>query len=234
MRYHLPKKIQLQSSHVKWTLQTEDSVLLIVGLEDLKQLSEWQNSALAEHIDQLCKRAQALEIPTIFLNQSVLNVGMMQLGQYMAASEVQLIIAGHISSLMKQVIQHTSSIIEKVCVVDDAVLANNLEQHIQWVDAQTTQNIHHMNSSSITRLWSLTAPKEMILSSKGVLLALAEHLDLAPLDIHPETDLREYGLDSVAMVTLIGLWRANGAEITYENFLKNNSLVKLFKFLNIS
>lgn len=40
--------------------------------------------------------------------------------------------------------------------------------------------------------------KKLILSDRGILLAVAEQLDLAPLDINPAVDLRDYGLDSVA------------------------------------
>lgn len=54
---------------------------------------------------------------------------------------------------------------------------------------------------------------------------------MEPLEIDPETDLRQYGLDSVAMVSLIGLWRANGAGISYEDFEQNNSLGQLFHLL---
>ena len=233
MYYPFPKKIQLQPSYAKWSLQSEKSILLIVGIDDLKNIEAWQYSELADHIEQLIKKAHALEIPTLFLNQSSLNHTMMQLGQFMAARPVQLMIAGQVSPLMKQVIQHISSILDEICIIDDAVLALNAEQHIQWIDTLTAQNIHHMNCYSVTRLWSLSAPKELILSSKGVLFAIAEQLNLAPLDIDPEIDLRDYGLDSIEIVTLIGLWRANGANITYEDFLKHCTLEKLFNILNI-
>ena len=73
--------------------------------------------------------------------------------------------------------------------------------------------------------------KKLILSDRGILLAVAEQLDLAPLDINPEVDLRDYGLDSVAMVTLIALWRANFANITYEDFLTYCTLEKIVKTL---
>ena len=73
--------------------------------------------------------------------------------------------------------------------------------------------------------------KKLILSDRGILLAVAEQLDLAPLDINPEVDLRDYGLNSVAMVTLIASWCANGANITYEDFLTYCTLEKIVKTL---
>ena len=120
---------------------------------------------------------------------------------------------------------------EQICVVDDAIMLNSQEQHIQWVDSITTQGLHHMNSYSVLRLWSLSAPKELIISAKGILLAVAEQLNMDALEIDPLQDLRSYGLDSVAMVSLIGLWRANGANIRYEDFLADASLKALLEKL---
>lgn len=229
MFYAFPKKIQYQPTQAKWSVQSTHSVLLIVGLDELKQHIEWNGSRLAEQIDQLCKKAQALDIPIIFLSQSEPQHGMMQLGQYLSVAHAQLMVAGKMSPMMKQMIQHALSMIEQICVVDDAVLMTTAEQHIQSVDAWTGQGIHHINTATLTRLWSLSAPKELILSDRGILLAVAEQLDLAPLDINPEVDLRDYGLDSVAMVTLIALWRVNGANITYEDFLTHCTLEKIVK-----
>ena len=231
MFYPFPKKIQYQPSQAKWSVQSTHSILLIVGLDELKQQLGWTESQLAEQIDQLCKKAQALDIAVIFLSQSEPQQGMMQLGQSLSIDPVQLMVAGKISSMMKQMIQHTSSLVEQICVVDDAVLTTTVEQHIQSIDVWTRQGIHHLNTATLTRLWSLTAPKELILSDRGILLAVAEQLDLAPLDLSPEVDLRDYGLDSVAMVTLIALWRANGANITYEDFLTHCTLEKLVETL---
>ena len=231
MFYPFPKKIQYQPSQAKWSVQSTHSVLLIVGLDELRQQIRWTESQLAEQIDQLCKKAQSLDIPIIFLSQSEPQHGMMQLGQYLSVADAQLMVAGKMSPMMKQMIQHASSMIEKICVMDDAVLTTTAEQHIQSVDVWTEQGIHYMNTATLTRLWPLSAPKELILSDRGILLAVAEQLDLAPLDINPEADLRDYGLDSVAMVTLIGLCRANGANITYEAFLTHCTLEKLVETL---
>lgn len=88
-----------------------------------------------------------------------------------------------------------------------------------------------MNSYSVTRLWSLSAPTDYVLSAKGILLAVAEQLEMEPLQIDPLTDLRSYGLDSVGMVNLVGLWRASGANIRYEDFLQDASLKALLEKL---
>lgn len=231
MFYSFPKKIQYKPSQAKWSVQSIKSVLLIVGLNELKQQANWSDSTLAEHIQQLSKKAQALEVPIILLNPSLPQQGMMQLGQYLSENSIQVIVAGQMAPLMKQVIEHISNVADQICIVNDAVLTGSKEQHIQSIDALTVQGIHHMNVASLTRLWSLSAPKELILSDKGIVLAVAEQLDLAPLDLDPSVDLRHYGLDSVAMVSLISLWRANGAEITYESFLTHMTLEQLVRVL---
>ena len=155
---------------------------------------------------------------------------MQQLGEY-ATTHPQLIFAGQITPMLKQILPHLHSVTEQICVVDDAIMLNSQEQHIQWVDSITTQGLHHMNSYSVLRLWSLSAPKELIISAKGILLAVAEQLNMDALEIDPLQDLRSYGLDSVAMVSLIGLWRANGANIRYEDFLADASLKALLEKL---
>lgn len=126
-------------------------------------------------------------------------------------------ITGQVTPLLKQFLPHLKSVIAHLCIVDDAILLPSAEQHIQWVDALTVQAVHHMNSYSLARLWRLSAPKDYILSSKGILLAIAEQLDMEPLEIDLIADLRLYGLDSVAIVSLVGLWRVNGADIRYED-----------------
>ncbi len=70
----------------------------------------------------------------------------------------------------------------------------------------------------------------MGLSGKGILLAIAEQLDMDALEIDPLTDLRSYGLDSVAMVSLEWAYRrANGANISYESFWQHATVVELLK-----
>ena len=113
----------------------------------------------------------------------------------------------------------------------DAILCEHQAQHIQCVERFVRQQVHHMSSASLTRLWSLSAPKEQILSPKGILFAIAEQLDCEPYEIHPDVDLRQYGLDSVAMVQLIALWHANGAHIRYEQFLQHASVNEIMSIL---
>lgn len=230
MLYALPKKIQLTPSQAKWSIQSPRSVLILLNLNALEPLSGWAESDLAVHLQRLLKKAQALEIPVLSVNSDQPEKGLMALGQYLAADS-QLVLAGQMDGLFNQVLRHVHSVTEQVCVVDDAVLASSVEQHIQWIDSMSQQQIHHMNTYSLTRLWSLSAPAEQILSEKGILLAVAEQLDLHPMEIDLATDLREYGLDSVAMVTLIGLWRANGANISYEDFLQHPTLQALLQQL---
>ena len=230
MLYPMPKKIQLSPSKAKWQLLSSASVLVLVGLQNLRMMQGIQDSALMQNLIQVTNKAKALEIPIIDLYGDDLLQGMQQLGEY-ATSHPQLIFAGQITPMLKQILPHLQSVTEQIYVVDDAIQLSSQEQHIQWVDSMTTQGLHHINSYSVMRLWSLSAPKELILSPKGILLAVAEQLEMEPLEIDPLTDLRSYGLDSVAMVSLVGLWRANGANIRYEDFLEDASLKALLEKL---
>lgn len=230
MLYSMPKKIQFAVSQAKWQLSSIQSVLVLVGLHNLRMQDGIQDTVLMEHLIQLTNKAKALEIPIVDLYGDDLLQGMQQLGEY-ATTHPQLIFAGQITPMLKQILPHLHSVTEQICVVDDAIVLNSQEQHIQWVDSITTQGLHHMNSYSVLRLWSLSAPKELIISAKGILLAVAEQLNMDALEIDPLQDLRSYGLDSVAMMSLIGLWRANGANIRYEDFLADASLKALLEKL---
>lgn len=230
MLYPMPKKIQFTPTQAKWQLSSTKSVLVLVGLQNLRMHAGIQDTDLMTNLIQITNKAKALEIPIIDLYGDDLLQGMQQLGEY-ATSHPQLIFAGQITPMLKQILPHLQSVTEQICVVDDAIELSSQEKHIQWVDSMTTQGLHHMNSYSVMRLWSLSAPKELILSPKGILLAVAEQLEMEPLEIDPHTDLRSYGLDSVAMVSLVGLWRGNGANIRYEDFLEDASLKALLEKL---
>lgn len=231
MFYPLPKKIQLASSQAKWALESRQSVLLLVDLEHLSALDA--EHAVLQHIQYMVKRAKALEIPIIKLKNSQDLHSMMTLGELVNLRQ-QVLVAGYITAQTKQCLAYLRSVTPHLCVVNDAIYLTNLEQHIQYIASVVEQQMHHMNCYSVLRLWSLSAPRSQILSSKGVLLAIAEHLALEPLEIDPDMDLRILGLDSVAMVSLVGLWRANGAEINYEAFQAQCSVKQLLQLLNIA
>ena len=232
MFYPVPKKIQLSPSQAKWALASSQSVLLLVGLHALKANTGAADSDVMQNIITVMNKAKALEIPILDIYGDDAMQGMQRLGEQLSTRS-QLLIMGQITPVLKQILPHLHSVTEQICIVDDAVLLQHQAQHIQWLDSQTAQGIHHMNSYSVKRLWSLSAPTAQILSAKGVLLAVAEVLDLEPLEIDPSRDLRGYGLDSVAMVSLIGLWRANGAQISYEDFLEHHTLQALLSHLDL-
>ncbi|MFX9446674.1 acyl carrier protein, partial [Acinetobacter baumannii] len=76
-----------------------------------------------------------LEIPIIFIETSQLQQTMLELGQRLSSNtKAQVMMAGDLSPLFKQVMQLVLSITDQVSVVNDAILAANLEQHIQWVE----------------------------------------------------------------------------------------------------
>jgi len=230
MFYPLPKKIQLTPSQAKWQLSATESVLVLVGLHNLRMMAGIQDSDLMTHLVQITNKAKALDIPIVDLYGDDLMQGMQQLGEY-ASSHPQLIFAGQVTPMLKQILPHLQSVTEQICVVDDAILLSNQDQHIQWIDNISIHGLHHMNSYSLTRLWDLSAPSNYVLSPKGIMLAVAEQLNLDVLEIDPEVDLKQYGLDSVAMVTLVGIWRVHEANIRYEDLLEYNSLHSLVSFV---
>ncbi|MDM1279206.1 acyl carrier protein [Acinetobacter indicus] len=230
MLYLMPKKIQLVPSQAKWQLASNESVLVLVGLQNLRMMVGIQDSDLMTHLIQISNKAKALDIPIVDLYGDDVLQGMQQLGEY-ASTHPQLIFAGQITPMLKQILPHLYSVTEQLCVVDDAILLANQEQHIQWIENISQQGLHHLTSYSLNRLWSLSAPLTYILSRKGILLAIAEQLDMDALDIDPHEDLRHYGLDSVSMVSLVGLWRANGANIRYEDLQSKPTLHGLLQIL---
>ena len=230
MFYPMPKKIQLAASQAKWSLHASTSVLVLVGLHHIRSLSGALESQLMQHLIQISNKAKALDIPIVDLYGDDLIQGMQQLGEY-AASHPQLIFAGQVTPMLKQILPHLQSVTETICVVNDAILLSNLEQHILWIDNISAQGLHHVNSYTLNRLWSLTAPSDYVLSPKGILLALAEQLNMEALEIDPHVALKDYGLDSVAIVSLVGLWRANGANIRFEDFQPSLNLLQLLQIL---
>lgn len=230
MLYPMPKKIQLAPSQAKWQLASNESVLVLVGLQNLRMQQGIQDSDLITHLIQISNKAKALDIPIVDLFGDDLMQGMQQLGEY-ASTHPQLIFAGQITPMLKQILPHLQSVTEQICIIDDAILMPSQEQHIQWIENTSAQGLHHMNSYSLTRLWNLSALSEYVLSTKGIMLAVAEQLDMDALEINPYADLKRYGLDSVAVVSLVGTWRAHGAEMRYEDVLEHPSLHDLVSFV---
>ncbi|WP_410567037.1 phosphopantetheine-binding protein [Acinetobacter sp. H1(2024)] len=232
MFYPLPRKIQLAPSTSNWSIESTHSILLIVGLNELENDADWINQPLADHLEMLSKRAQALEIPVMMIQSSQLQQVMLQLGQQLSSNtQAQVIIAGNLSPLFKQVMQLVLSITDYVAVVNDAILAGSLEQHIQWIEKISFDSIQHINTQALMRLWSLSAPSSQVLSDKGILLAVAEQVGRHPMEIHPEIDLRNYGLDAVGVNYLVELWRANGASLSAEELMQTPTLQQIMQLL---
>ena len=230
MLYPMPKKIQLSPSQAKWQLASVQSVLVLVGLQNLRMMQGIQDSQLMQNLIQISNKAKALDIPIVDLYGDDLIQGMQQLGEY-ASTHPQLIFAGQVTPMLKQILPHLQSVTEQICVIDDAILLSSQEQHMQWIDHISAQGVHHLNTYSLTRLWDLSAPSDYILSSKGIMLAIAEQLDMDVLEMDPYVDLKQYGLDSVAVVSLVGIWRAHGANIRYEDVQQHSSLHELASFI---
>ncbi|MEN8405030.1 phosphopantetheine-binding protein [Acinetobacter seifertii] len=232
MFYPLPRKIQLAPSTSNWSIESTHSILLMVGLNELENAPDWMNQPLADHLELLSKRAQALEIPVMMIRSSQLQQTMLQLGQQLSSNtQAQVIIAGNLSPLFKQVMQLVLSITDYVAVVNDAILAGSLEQHIQWIEKISFDSIQHINTQTLMRLWSLSTPSSQVLSDKGILLAVAEQVGRHPMEIHPEIDLRNYGLDAVGVNYLVELWRANGASLSAEELMQTPTLQHIMQLL---
>ncbi len=232
MFYPLPRKIQLATSTSNWSIESTQSILLLVGLDELKARLDWSEQPLANHLELLSKRAQSLEIPVIFIETSQLQQTMLELGQRLSSNtKAQVMMAGDLSPLFKQVMQLVLSITDQVSIVNDAILASSLEQHIQWVEKISFDSIQHVNTKTLIRLWSLSAPSSYILSDKGILLAIAEQVGRHPMEIHPEIDLRNYGLDQSAVNYLVDIWRANGASLSAEELMQAPTLQHIMQLL---
>ncbi|WOE32014.1 MULTISPECIES: phosphopantetheine-binding protein [unclassified Acinetobacter] len=230
MFYTLPKKIQLEASQAKWTLQSHQSLLVVLGLEALMLLPEWEKSEIYQNITKIIRKAKALDIPFIELKDHQDMTAMMRLGEQSNLRH-QFILAGYITPQTKYLLDYFAAMTSSIAVVNDAIYVQHLAQHVQWIYTISHQKYHHLNCYTLMRLWSLSAPKHLILSHKGIVLAIAEHLNLEPLEIDPNINLRLLGLDSVAMVSLVGLWRANGADIDYDNFQQHCSVNQLLQIL---
>ncbi|NUF37445.1 acyl carrier protein [Acinetobacter lactucae] len=232
MFYPLPRKIQLATSTSNWSIESTQSILLMVGLNELRVRPDWSVQPLANHLELLSKRAQSLEIPVIFIDTAQLQQTMLELGQRLSSNtQAQVMMAGDLSPVFKQVMQLVLSITDQVSIVNDAILASSLEQHIQWVEKISFDSIQHVNTKTLIRLWSLSAPSSYILSDKGVLLAIAEQVGRHPMEIHPEIDLRNYGLDQSAVNYLVDLWRANGASLSAEELMQTPTLQHIMQLL---
>ncbi|MBD0445311.1 acyl carrier protein [Acinetobacter nosocomialis] len=232
MFYPLPRKIQLAASTSNWPIESTHSILLMVGLNELENTPEWMNQPLADHLEMLSKRAQALEIPVMMIQSSQLQQAMLQLGQQLSSNpQAQVIMAGNLTPLFKQVMQLVLSITDYVAVVNDAILATSLEQHVQWIEKISFDSIQHINTQALMRLWSLSAPSSQVLSDKGILLAVAEQVGRHPMEIHPEIDLRNYGLDASGVNYLVELWRANGASLSAEELMQTPTLQHIMQLL---
>ena len=232
MLYSLPKKVEMDLSQAKWRLESSQCVLVMVGLQSLRQMRHFEGSVLSEHLIALSKKAKALDILVLDLNPDQLMNAMLSLGDYVSQNK-QIIIAGQITPTIKSIIQHISSITQQICMIDDALCLESKSQHIHWINSTVAMGLHHINTQTALRLWALSAPTEFILSEKGILFAIAEQLDMDALEIDPYCDLRRYGLDSIGIVSLTGLWRANGAHIRYEDFENGINLVDLIQRLKI-
>lgn len=76
MLYPMPKKIQLVPSKAKWQLSTTDSVLVLVGLQNLRVEAGIQESELMKNLAQMTNRAKTLDIPIVDLYGDDLMQGM--------------------------------------------------------------------------------------------------------------------------------------------------------------
>lgn len=91
MLYTMPRKIQIAPSQAKWQLAAKDSVLVLVGLHNLRMQTGIQETELMNNLIQISNKAKALDIPIVDLYGDDLMQGMQQLGEY-ASTHPQLIL----------------------------------------------------------------------------------------------------------------------------------------------
>ncbi len=51
MFYPLPRKIQLAANTSNWSIESTQSILLMIGLNELKVLPDWAGQPLADHLE---------------------------------------------------------------------------------------------------------------------------------------------------------------------------------------
>lgn len=78
MLYPMPKKIQLAPSQAKWQLSSSKSVLVLVGLQNLRVQPGIQDTDIMSHLIQITNKAKALDIPIVDLYGDDLMQGMQQ------------------------------------------------------------------------------------------------------------------------------------------------------------
>lgn len=67
MLYVMPKKIQLAPSQAKWQISSSGSVLVLVGLYNLKMQAMVQKTDLMSNLVQINNKAVTLNIPVVDL-----------------------------------------------------------------------------------------------------------------------------------------------------------------------
>ena len=94
MLYPMPKKIQLAPSQAKWSVNSSQSVLLLVGMHELRQYDPTHE--LLINLSGLIKKAKALEIKIVEIYGDDAQQGMQRLGELLFHYP-QLMIAGKIT-----------------------------------------------------------------------------------------------------------------------------------------
>ena len=82
--YTPPKKIELSASLAKWSIQAEQCVLVVFGFQRLAEYSNDQHQELLIHLNRLIKKAQALDIVVIEIEEQQSFSKVAQLGELLA------------------------------------------------------------------------------------------------------------------------------------------------------
>lgn len=138
----------------------------------------------------------------------------------------QLIVCGvyaHIGCLMSVAEAFMLNI--KPFLLADAMADFSREEHDLALKYASTRCAQVMTTDNVLTAWSNQAEDQLHpLSKAGILRAVSEQLQLPAEEIQLQDDLLLLGLDSVRLMTLVGVWQACGSRVSFEDLAEQPTL----------
>ena len=66
--------------------------------------------------------------------------------------------------------------------------------------------------------------QQQLLSRESILQQLSQELEIPAEDIQMDDDLLMLGLDSVRLMTLVGIWQSQGSKVSFESLAEEPTL----------
>lgn len=110
-------------------------------------------------------------------------------------------------------------------LVGDALADFSREEHDLAIKYASTRCAQVMSTNQVLTAWSSSREKKVHpLSKAGILRAVSEQLQLPAEEIQLQDDLLLLGLDSVRLMTLVGVWQAYGSRVSFEDLAEQPTL----------